>query len=104
MSAEAGSGTREGFDRAVTNGVHFLEERDANGKKIDFKTDRTFGKDGALWHFKYMDQGKDHAIKTLTLTVDGVKELPDSYVLFVENWGTSNKYTARLTIDLTKAK
>jgi len=77
---------------------------DANGKKIDFKTDRTFGKDGTLWHFKYMEQGKDHAIKTLTLTVDGVNELPDSYVLFVENWGTSNKYTARLTIDLTKAK
>ncbi len=31
---EAGSGTREGFDRTVTNGTHFLEERDENGKKI----------------------------------------------------------------------
>lgn len=31
---EAGSGTREGFDLAVTNGVHFLQERGENGKKI----------------------------------------------------------------------
>ena len=31
---EAGSGTREAFDRIVTDGVHFLEEREANGKKI----------------------------------------------------------------------
>ena len=31
---EAGSGTREAFDRIVTDGKHFLEERDENGKKI----------------------------------------------------------------------
>lgn len=31
---EAGSGTREGFDLSVTNGVHFLQERDESGKKI----------------------------------------------------------------------
>lgn len=30
---EQGSGTREAFDRTVTNGEHFLEERDENGKK-----------------------------------------------------------------------
>lgn len=32
---EPGSGTREAFDRAVTDGIHFLEEYDDNGKKID---------------------------------------------------------------------
>ena len=31
---EAGSGTREGFDRAVTDGTNYLEERDASGKKV----------------------------------------------------------------------
>lgn len=31
---EAGSGTREGFDLTVTNGTHFLQERDENGKKL----------------------------------------------------------------------
>ena len=30
---EAGSGTREAFDRTVTDGTHFLEEIDENGKK-----------------------------------------------------------------------
>ena len=32
---ESGSGTREAFDRTVTDGTHFLEEYDENGKKID---------------------------------------------------------------------
>ena len=31
---ESGSGTREAFDRAVTDGTHFLEEYAENGKKI----------------------------------------------------------------------
>lgn len=31
---EQGSGTREAFDRVVTDGVHFLEEKDENGKKV----------------------------------------------------------------------
>ena len=31
---EQGSGTREAFDKVVTNGEHFLEEKDANGKKV----------------------------------------------------------------------
>lgn len=31
---EAGSGTREGFDLAVTDGTHFLQERAQNGKRI----------------------------------------------------------------------
>ena len=31
---EQGSGTREAFDRVVTDGVHFLEEKDENGKKL----------------------------------------------------------------------
>jgi len=32
---EPGSGTREAFDRTVSDGTHFLEERSENGKKID---------------------------------------------------------------------
>ena len=32
---EAGSGTREAFDRAIGDGVHFLEEYDESGKRID---------------------------------------------------------------------
>lgn len=31
---EQGSGTREAFDKVVTNGEHFLEEKDADGKKV----------------------------------------------------------------------
>jgi phosphate transport system substrate-binding protein len=31
---ESGSGTREAFDRSVTNGIHFLEGYAENGKKI----------------------------------------------------------------------
>lgn len=31
---ESGSGTREAFDRSVTDGMHFLEEIAENGKKI----------------------------------------------------------------------
>lgn len=31
---EAGSGTREGFDLAVTDGTHFLQERSPSGKRI----------------------------------------------------------------------
>lgn len=31
---EQGSGTREAFDKVVTDGEHFLEEKDANGKKV----------------------------------------------------------------------
>ena len=32
---EPGSGTREAFDRIVTDGEHYLEEEDENGKKKD---------------------------------------------------------------------
>jgi len=32
---ERGSGTREAFDRTVTDGIHYLEEIGADGKKID---------------------------------------------------------------------
>lgn len=31
---EQGSGTREAFDRVVTDGVHFLEEKSEDGKKV----------------------------------------------------------------------
>ena len=31
---EQGSGTREAFDKVVTDGEHFLEEKDTNGKKV----------------------------------------------------------------------
>lgn len=31
---EQGSGTREAFDKVVTNGEHFLEEKNADGKKV----------------------------------------------------------------------
>lgn len=31
---ERGSGTREAFDKVVTDGEHFLEEKDADGKKV----------------------------------------------------------------------
>lgn len=31
---EQGSGTREAFDKVVTDGEHFLEEKDANGKTV----------------------------------------------------------------------
>ncbi len=31
---EQGSGTREAFDKVVTDGEHFLEEKDAAGKKV----------------------------------------------------------------------
>lgn len=31
---EQGSGTREAFDKVVTDGTHYLEETDANGKKV----------------------------------------------------------------------
>ena len=31
---EQGSGTREAFDKVVTDGTHFLEEKDANDKKV----------------------------------------------------------------------
>lgn len=36
---EQGSGTREAFDKVVTDGTHFLEEKDANGKKVYNTTD-----------------------------------------------------------------
>ncbi len=31
---EQGSGTREAFDKVVTDGTHYLEEKDSNGKKV----------------------------------------------------------------------
>lgn len=31
---EQGSGTREAFDKVVTDGTHYLEEKDAEGKKV----------------------------------------------------------------------
>ena len=31
---EQGSGTREAFDKVVTDGTHFLEEKDSDGKKV----------------------------------------------------------------------
>ena len=31
---EQGSGTREAFDKVVTDGTHFLEEKDSAGKKV----------------------------------------------------------------------
>lgn len=34
VARELGSGTREAFDTKVTDGEHFLEEKDANGKKV----------------------------------------------------------------------
>lgn len=34
IAREQGSGTREAFDTVVTDGEHFLEERDANNKKV----------------------------------------------------------------------
>ncbi len=37
---EQGSGTREAFDNVVTDGTHFLEERDADGKKV-YNTTKT---------------------------------------------------------------
>lgn len=36
---EQGSGTREAFDKVVTDGEHFLEEKDENGKKVYNTTD-----------------------------------------------------------------
>jgi phosphate transport system substrate-binding protein len=36
---EQGSGTREAFDKVVTDGEHFLEEKDADGKKVYNTTD-----------------------------------------------------------------
>ena len=36
---EQGSGTREAFDKVVTDGSHFLEEKDADGKKVYNTTD-----------------------------------------------------------------
>ncbi|MBQ9805445.1 MAG: substrate-binding domain-containing protein [Clostridia bacterium] len=35
---ESGSGTREAFDRAVTDGIHYLEEFGTDGKRIDRNT------------------------------------------------------------------
>lgn len=40
ITREAGSGTREAFDRAVSDGVHALEERDEEGKRI-YRTVKT---------------------------------------------------------------
>ena len=37
---EAGSGTREAFDKVVTDGEHYLEEKDANGQKVYNTTDK----------------------------------------------------------------
>ena len=34
VAREQGSGTREAFDKVVTDGTHFLEEKDADGKKV----------------------------------------------------------------------
>lgn len=31
---EQGSGTREAFDKVITDGTHYLEEKDADGKKV----------------------------------------------------------------------
>ncbi len=31
---EQGSGTREAFDKAVTDGIHYLEEKDSEGRKL----------------------------------------------------------------------
>lgn len=36
---EQGSGTREAFDKVVTDGEHFLEEKDADGNKVYNTTD-----------------------------------------------------------------
>jgi len=77
---------------------------DKNGKEVAFTTESKFGKGGTLWHFHYVDNGAANATKVLTLTVDNVKELPDSYVFYVSNYGTNTVYTAKLTLDFTKAK
>ena len=39
---EQGSGTREAFDKVVTDGTHFLEEKDADGKKVYNTADTAF--------------------------------------------------------------
>ncbi len=36
---EQGSGTREAFDKVVTDGTHYLEEKDEDGKKVYNTTD-----------------------------------------------------------------
>ncbi len=77
---------------------------DKNDKEVAFTTESKFGKGGTLWHFHYVDNGAANATKVLTLTVDNVKELPDSYVFYVSNYGTNTVYTAKLTLDFTKAK
>lgn len=39
IAREKGSGTREAFDRVVTDGTHFLQEKDENGKTVYNTTD-----------------------------------------------------------------
>ncbi len=75
---------------------------DGEGKIVEIKTDRQWGKTGndyTLWSHQYADNGHAAAIKTMTFTVNNVTELPDKYVVFASNCGTSNTYTAKITID-----
>ncbi len=75
---------------------------DADGKTVEFKSDRVWGVAKAgntLWSHSYTDNGHADAIKTLSFTVDNVTEMPDKYVLFASNTGTSTQFTAKITID-----
>jgi len=75
---------------------------DAYGNEIPFRTDRLYGtpKEGnTLWSHSYADSGHADAVKTLWLFVENVTRLPDKYVLYVRNTGTTAYYTAKLTVD-----
>lgn len=50
VAREQGSGTREAFDKVVTDGVHFLQEKDENGKTVynTTKTAVTLAKTGEV--------------------------------------------------------
>lgn len=40
VARELASGTREAFDKVVTDGTHYLQEKDENGEKVYRTTDK----------------------------------------------------------------
>ncbi len=80
---------------------------DAAGNPVPFQTDRKYGgynEGQTLWGFTYEANGHADAVSVISLTVENVPELPDKYVLFASNCGTSTQFTAKITIEIPEGK
>ncbi len=87
--------------------VYDLVIVDQDGKKVEYKTDREFGKATTgytLWGHSYADSGHPAAVKQITFVIDNVEKMPEKYVLFASNCGTGTVYTAKITIEFPKGE